>query len=99
MTDKVLPEGYTRKIANQIMTADQRAEFEEKLEMNLALMEEGIGRFRVNIFVQRNEVGLVCRHIVSDIPDYKKIRTIRYFARAYDAQKWTYFVCRGNRFR
>lgn len=73
MTDKVLPEGYTRKIANQIMTADQRAEFEEKLEMNLALMEEGIGRFRVNIFVQRNEVGLVCRHIVSDIPDYKKL--------------------------
>lgn len=73
MTDKVLPEGYTRKIANQIMTEDQRKEFEEKLEMNLALMEEGIGRFRVNIFVQRNEVGLVCRHIVSEIPDYKKL--------------------------
>jgi twitching motility protein PilU len=64
MTDKSLPEGYTRKIANQIMTEDQRKEFEEKLEMNLALMEEGIGRFRVNIFVQRNEVGLVCRHPV-----------------------------------
>lgn len=73
MTDKVLPEGFTRKIANQIMTEDQRKEFEEKLEMNLALMEEGIGRFRVNIFVQRNEVGLVCRHIVSEIPDYKKL--------------------------
>lgn len=73
MTDKALPEGYTRKIANQIMSDDQRKEFEEKLEMNLALMEEGIGRFRVNIFVQRNEVGLVCRHIVSDIPDYKKL--------------------------
>ena len=73
MTDKVLPEGYTRKIANQIMNQDQRKEFEEKLEMNLALMEEGIGRFRVNIFVQRNEVGLVCRNIVSDIPNYKDL--------------------------
>ncbi len=55
------------------MSEDQRNEFEEKLEMNLALVEEGIGRFRVNIFVQRNEVALVCRHIVSDIPDYKKL--------------------------
>ena len=73
MTDKILPEGYTRRIANKIMSEDQRKEFEEKLEMNLALMEEGIGRFRVNIFVQRNEVGLVCRSIVSDIPDYRKL--------------------------
>jgi len=69
MTDKVLPPGYTRKIANQIMNEDQRTEFEEKLEMNLALMEEGIGRFRVNMFVQRNEVGLVCRSIATDLPD------------------------------
>ena len=73
MTDKILPEGYTRRIANKIMSEDQRKEFEEKLEMNLALMEEGIGRFRVTIFVQRNEVGLVCRSIVSDIPDYRKL--------------------------
>ena len=73
MTDKALPEGYTRKIANQVMNEDQRKEFEEKLEMNLALMEEGIGRFRVNIFVQRNEVSLVCRHIVTELPDYRKL--------------------------
>lgn len=73
MTDKTLPEGYTRKIANQIMNEDQRKEFVEKLEMNLALMEEGVGRFRVNIFVQRNEVSLVCRHIVTDLPDYRKL--------------------------
>jgi len=73
MTDKVLPPGYTRKIANQIMNEDQRTEFEEKLEMNLALMEEGIGRFLVNIFVQRNEVGLVCRSIATDLPDYRNL--------------------------
>ena len=73
MTDKVLPSGYTRKIANQVMNEDQRAEFEEKLEMNLALMEEGIGRFRFNIFVQRNEPGLVCRSIATDLPDYRDL--------------------------
>ena len=79
------------------MTADQRAEFEEKLEMNLALMEEGIGRFRVNIFVQRNEVGLVCRHIVSDTPDYKKLGLPEILPELNDAQKWAHFVRRGNR--
>jgi len=36
-------------------------------------MEEGVGRFRVNIFVQRNEVSLVCRHIVTELPDYRKL--------------------------
>ncbi len=30
MTDKALPQGYTRKIANQVMNEDQRKEFEEK---------------------------------------------------------------------
>lgn len=41
--------------------------------MNLALFEEGIGRFRVNIFQQRNEVGIVARHIVSAIPNFKDL--------------------------
>jgi twitching motility protein PilU len=50
MTDKVLPPGYTKKIAYSIMNDDQIAEFEKSPEMNLALFEEGIGRFRVNIF-------------------------------------------------
>ncbi len=55
------------------MNEDQRKEFEEKLEMNLALMEEGVGRFRVNIFIQRNEVSMVCRHIVTELLDYRKL--------------------------
>jgi len=73
MTDKVLPEGYTKKIAYSIMNEDQIAEFEQSPEMNLALFEEGIGRFRVNIFQQRNEVGIVTRNIKTDIPNFKDL--------------------------
>lgn len=49
------------------MDDQQRREFDEKLEMNLAVSLSGIGRFRVNIFKQRNEVGMVVRYIVVDI--------------------------------
>jgi twitching motility protein PilU len=73
MTDKVLPPGYTKKIAYSIMNEEQKAEFEKSPEMNLALFEEGIGRFRVNIFQQRNEVGIVARNIKTDIPNFKDL--------------------------
>ncbi|MBT6042605.1 MAG: PilT/PilU family type 4a pilus ATPase [Gammaproteobacteria bacterium] len=73
MTDKSLPPGYTKKIAYSIMNDDQIAEFEHSPEMNLALFEEGIGRFRVNIFQQRNEVGIVARNIKTDIPNFKDL--------------------------
>jgi len=58
----------TRDIAYAIMNKEQIEEFERNPEMNLAISEPGIGRFRVNIFRQRNNIGLVCRHIKSLIP-------------------------------
>ena len=73
MTDKVLPSGATKKIAYSIMNDDQIKDFEKSPEMNLALFEEGIGRFRVNIFQQRNEIGIVARNIKTDIPNFKDL--------------------------
>jgi len=63
-----LAPGMTKRIANQIMNDEKKAEFEHALEMNLAISDPNIGRFRVNIFRQRNEVGLVIRNIKTDIP-------------------------------
>jgi twitching motility protein PilU len=68
-----LAPGMTRRIANQIMDEEQRAEFERTSEMNLALADPNIGRFRVNIFRQRNEVGLVIRNIKTDIPKIEQL--------------------------
>lgn len=63
-----LPPGRAKEIAYSIMNAEQIKEFEQKPEMNLAISETGIGRFRVNIFQQRNQVGIVIRTIKTDIP-------------------------------
>ncbi|MAR89847.1 MAG: PilT/PilU family type 4a pilus ATPase [Pseudomonadota bacterium] len=68
-----LPPGRVREIADSIMTEEQRAEFEHKPEMNLAISEPGVGRFRVNIFKQRNQYSMVIRAIKTVIPNYKDL--------------------------
>jgi len=55
------------------MSTEQTSEFEHRPEMNLAISEEGIGRFRVNIFRQRNSISLVIRNIKTDIPDWENL--------------------------
>jgi len=62
-----LAPGMTKRIAYQLMNAEQKKEFEHGPEMNMAISND-IGRFRINIFQQRNEVGLVIRNIKTEIP-------------------------------
>ncbi|WP_020407698.1 PilT/PilU family type 4a pilus ATPase [Hahella ganghwensis] len=64
-----LPPGHIREIAESIMDQEQREEFEHELEMNLAYSIPNVGRFRVNIFKQRNEISIVARNIVTVIPN------------------------------
>ena len=65
--------GEVDSIAQNIMTDAQRKIFAEHPEMNLALPVTGVGRFRVNIFRQRAETGMVIRHIKSDIPSIESL--------------------------
>ena len=60
-------------LALALMRGQQRGEFEEKMEMNLALYYKELGRFRVNIFRQRGNVGLVFRHIKSEIQTVEQL--------------------------
>jgi len=62
--------GEIEEIANAIMDEEQRAIFAHELEMNLAISIAGVGRFRVNIFKQRNEVAIVARNINTEIPQF-----------------------------
>lgn len=71
LEDKILTTEQIRDTAWSVMDSEQIADFERKPEMNLAISEEGIGRFRVNIFRQRNSISLVIRNIKTDIPDWK----------------------------
>ena len=61
-------------LANAVMRTDkQKKEFEETMEMNLALAYEDLGRFRVNIFRQRGNVGFVIRQIKVEIVPLDKL--------------------------
>jgi twitching motility protein PilU len=68
LIDKKMPEGMVKKIAYQIMDEEQIRDFEKNPEMNLAVADPDIGRFRVNIFKQRGEVAIVARNIKTEIP-------------------------------
>ncbi|MFC3116726.1 PilT/PilU family type 4a pilus ATPase [Cellvibrio fontiphilus] len=63
-----LAPGEIKQLAYSLMSQKQIAEFEAKLEMNMAISATGIGRFRINIFLQRGETGMVIRYIKSKIP-------------------------------
>ena len=61
-------------LALALMRGQQRSEFEEKMEMNLALYYKELGRFRVNIFRQKGNVGLVFRHIKAEIQTVEQLQ-------------------------
>lgn len=65
--------GLVKSIAYKVMDKEQIAAFEIKPEMNLAISEPGVGRFRVNIFKQRNQVAMVVRNIKLQIPDMNSL--------------------------
>ncbi|MBN9205266.1 PilT/PilU family type 4a pilus ATPase [Methylibium petroleiphilum] len=59
---------HTMALARSIMNDKQAAEFERTKECNFAIAPTGIGRFRVNAFVQQGCVGLVLRTIPQTLP-------------------------------
>lgn len=61
------------EIADAMMNEEEENEFIEKREMNLALSYPGLGRFRVNLFYQRNSVGFVVRQIRLDIRSIEEL--------------------------
>ena len=62
--------GEIEELAESLMDSEQRLTFSRELEMNLALSLPCVGRFRINIFKQRNEVSIVIRNIKTDIPRF-----------------------------
>ena len=69
-----LKPGEIAAIAESIMDSEQRAAFLIELEMNLAMSIPNVGRFRVNIFKQRNEISIVARNIKMEIPKFEDLK-------------------------
>jgi len=59
---------HTLALARSVMNERQAAEFERTKECNFAIAPSGIGRFRVNAFMQQGHVGLVMRTIPQTLP-------------------------------
>jgi twitching motility protein PilU len=69
VSQQVLTPQHTMALASSIMNDRQAAEFESTRECNFAINPTGIGRFRVNVFMQQQRVGMVLRTITTQIPD------------------------------
>lgn len=72
--DKPLPPEASAMMIRAIMNDRQIKEFESTNECNFAISPPGIGRFRVNAFVQQNRVGGVLRTIQTEIPNFEQLQ-------------------------
>src|ERR1700704_759168 len=68
VSNQSLTPQHTQELARSLMNDKQAQEFEASKECNFAISPPGIGRFRVNAFVQQARVGVVLRTITTAIP-------------------------------
>ncbi len=73
VSQQALSAGHTQMLARSIMNDSQAADFEAHKECNFAITPAGIGRFRVNVFVQQGQVGMVLRTITTAIPNFEEL--------------------------
>lgn len=69
----ILAPGRVKEISREIISEKQIKEFEHTPELNLAIADPDLGRFRVNIFQQRNEMAMVVRSIKTVIPSIEEL--------------------------
>ena len=70
VTQQKLSGEHTQSFAYALMNDKQRNEFEQSKECNFAIWPKEIGRFRVNVFIQQEKVGMVLRTITTQIPRF-----------------------------
>ena len=68
ITQNALPAGMVKRLAESLLSEEQKVELETLRELNLAVALPEVGRFRVNVFHQRGEVSMVVRAVRSQIP-------------------------------
>jgi twitching motility protein PilU len=73
VSNQTLTPSHTRELTRSIMNDKLWHDFEHTHEANFAISPEGIGRFRVNAFVQQGRIGLVLRTITTLIPKLEQL--------------------------
>jgi twitching motility protein PilU len=75
LSQQKLTGDITSKLALSLMNEKQRLEFETELECNFAISLPNVCRFRVNVFVQQQQAGMVIRTIAAEIPSFEKLQS------------------------
>jgi twitching motility protein PilU len=70
---QVLTPETVRQTAFALMSAEQRDYFIREFELDFAISEPGLGRFRVNVFMQRGYPAMVLRYITADMPKLESL--------------------------
>jgi len=70
---QVLAPDAVRSAAFGLMTPEQLEHFQRELEIDFAISEPGLGRFRVNVFYQRGFPAMVLRFITADMPKLEQL--------------------------
>jgi twitching motility protein PilU len=73
VTKQALTPEQSRQFVYGIMNEEQRRQFEANSECNFAINPQEIGRFRVNVFLQQQRVGMVLRKIETRIPRFDEL--------------------------
>ena len=68
VSPQALTAAHTLALARSVMNDKQVAEFERTKECNFAISPPGVGRFRINTFIQQGKVGMVMRVIPLTVP-------------------------------
>ncbi|HUO79560.1 MAG TPA: PilT/PilU family type 4a pilus ATPase [Steroidobacteraceae bacterium] len=70
---QILSPVMVKQAAYGLMNAEQIEYFEQELEIDFAISEPGLGRFRVNVFHQRGYPAIVLRYITADMPRLEQL--------------------------
>jgi twitching motility protein PilU len=70
---QILTPETVRQTAFALMSAEQREYFVREFELDFAISEPGLGRFRVNVFMQRGFPAMVLRYITADMPRLEQL--------------------------
>lgn len=73
LSKETLNVGEVKNLAYNQLNSEQITVFEQNLELNIAISITNLGRFRVNVFIQRGEVGMVIRNITTYIPNFEEL--------------------------
>lgn len=73
ITQHSMQPGQVKDLAYSVLNDRQRQEFEQNWELDMAISVEQLGRFRVNVFLQRGETAIVIRYLHAKIPSIESL--------------------------